>query len=91
MSSELVTIHIAKIDWEAQLIKSFLEENGIPVHMSCGSVQDVFHGIGQIRLQVVEENVEEASKLLAEYLARQEDPEETPANESAQETPDDES
>lgn len=78
MSSELVTIHITNFDWEAHLIKGFLAEADIPVHLAGEAARHLYgltvDGIGQIRLQVVEENVEEAGRLLAEYLARQAEP-----------------
>ncbi len=79
MSDELVTIHVTNVDWEAEMIKNYLEEAGVRVHVASESVRHliglVADGIGQIRLQVVAGDEAQARRLLDEYLSQQQAPE----------------
>lgn len=76
MSGELVTVHTTNQEWDAELIKQFLEEQGVPVHLAYESVREIYghftDGIGGLRLQVPDEFEAEARRLLADYLASRE-------------------
>ncbi len=63
-----VVVHIAQGELEANVIKSHLESEGIPVMLQYESAGRVFgltvDGLGEVRIQVPAEYAEEARRII---------------------------
>lgn len=64
----LVVVHVAQGEFEANVIKSHLESEGIPVMLQYESAGRVFgltvDGLGEVRIQVPQEFAEEAKQII---------------------------
>lgn len=64
----LVVIFSSEQETEAMVVKGLLESDGIEVLMTnYDAPQDILPGVGGVKLQVREDQVEEARAVLAEY------------------------
>jgi hypothetical protein len=64
----LVVIFSSEQESEAMVVQSLLESDGIEVLVTnYDAPQDVLPGVGGVKLQVREDQVEEARAVLAEY------------------------
>jgi hypothetical protein len=63
-----VVVHVAQGELEANVIKSHLESEGIPVILQYESAGRVFgltvDGLGEVRIQVPQEFAEEAKRII---------------------------
>ena len=86
MTDDLITVFTTNADWEAELVKHELAEEGIAVHLSYESVRHVYglfaDGLGQIRVQVLAAEADTAKRIVENYAQRQAAPDtdETPEN-----------
>lgn len=75
MSEDLVTVYSTMTHWEAVLLKSYLEENGVPTHVAFEAIGPLYGlvtpGIGEIRVQVLARDAELAVGLVEEYAREQ--------------------
>jgi hypothetical protein len=67
-NSGLVTVFDTERETEALMVKGLLESAGIEALVaSLDSPQDVFPGVGGVRIQVTPEQADEAKAVIAEY------------------------
>ena len=76
MSDELVTVYVAGAQWEAQLVKGYLEEEGIRSHLAGEPTGPLFGAasigsLAEVRVQVLAEDLEKACRIVDEYRAQQ--------------------
>ena len=87
---ELVTVHFAQGQWEAEIVKARLETNGIPAilrYEAMGRILGVtVDALGRVEVQVASEDADRATDVLGE-----ESPFSPPKDESPDVAPKDES
>jgi Zn-dependent M32 family carboxypeptidase len=68
---KLVVCHTAGTEWQAQLIKEILENNGIPVLLGVdvSPFPAVGSSFGDVRITVRQRDLRRAQEIIADYFA----------------------
>lgn len=73
MEQESVCVHTAQGEFEAQLVKTFLQDRGVPCRFGGEALRKThgltLDGLGEVRILVASSDAEKARELLAEVAS----------------------